>query len=169
MTTWREGLRDIGAMVGGVLLGRRRVLWDLRWRVRRLHRHYLACEPPAIGFILLGMNRRGYVVYFGRMLREILASSLVFAGATLASDQPTKSPTSASAVFTSGDRVKIGTNRDVIEIQGMKFLASEIALPSAPIPANTTLGLPSQPLKSQTPERPKPVSPSALGDQKSAH
>ena len=66
---------------------------------------------------------------------------------------------SATATIISGDRLRIGTSHDVIEVQGVLLSAAQVALPSAPIPEDKKLGLQGPPPTLRTPERPKQALP----------
>jgi hypothetical protein len=102
---------------------------------------------------------------FSRLRRSIL-SDVCFVNAftfvlLILGDQAqpaVSTATSASAVITSGDRVKIGTSRDVIQVQGLSLSATQVVLPSTPASQDKKQELPAQPPKSRTVEQPKPIS-----------
>lgn len=90
----------------------------------------------------------------------------IFALLASADQLPRQTETSASVTITSGDRVRIGTSRDVIQIQGVLLSASQVVLPSAPVPEGKKLELQDQLPKSKTVEKPKPTLPPSSADRK---
>lgn len=105
---------------------------------------------------------------------KILLTSLIVASGlssqTLLSEQkPKQSSTAASGVVVSGDRVRIGTSQDLIRVQGVLLSASQIIVPSAPLPQAKKPEQLIQLPKTETHELPRLVSPQPLEDRKPAH
>jgi hypothetical protein len=112
------------------------------------------------------------VVYSGRMklLWVVIALACNSTHSLCSAEEKPKPPsTSATGIVVSGDRVRIGTTHDVIEVQGLLLSAAQLILPSSPSPQDKTPAQLIQLPKTETRESPKPTSKPVSEDQKREH
>ena len=100
------------------------------------------------------------------MISVILLASSLLADQRTDTPAPAATATSARTVIISGDRLRIGTSRDVIEVQGLLLSASQVSLPSAPVALDKKQEQQVQPPDSQIHEPAKPTPPRVLDRQK---